>query len=223
MELAIEIGQHLDEADKMPERQTLKRLNDLAGFIRHMSLKDIKAVADKLYEDDKDQKNFHSQKGTERLHAWKAYRDAAAEAGSPSSFLAIFDWIKVEKKVMGYEAAHLLARQTKAIRYPTKEVMEKFFELATCDEVRRQAGLNTTALLSLSGFLSYAQVSNVSSNVFYPTLSYGRFTSRKYDIVPAKVIPYFEQEMHKASKEGDSHKMLVYCRALGQLGHPDIR
>ncbi len=43
-----------------------------------------------------------------------------------------------------------------------------------------------------------------------------------YRIVPDKVIPFLEKELKSASKDGDSHRMLVYIRALGLLNHPAI-
>lgn len=81
-----------------------------------------------------DQLKQHSEKDAKRNDAWKTYRDAVAEAGTPASFAVIAQWIK-SKQVKKSEAANLIATQVKAIRYPTKELMEKFFELATYDEV----------------------------------------------------------------------------------------
>lgn len=218
--VALQIAEELQEPNAMPKHRTLSKFNVLARLVRIMSQKEILEVGQELFTQGQKQ-DFHSVKQTKQIDAWKVYRDAVAEAGTPASFAVIAQWIK-SKQVKGSEASNLIATQVKSIRYPTKELMEKFFELATCEEVTSQAYLNSTAIQSLASFLGQAQVNNHSAYSYYPTHAFGRLAPKKFTIVPKMVIPYLEQQLKKASKHQDSHQMLVNIRALGALAHPAI-
>lgn len=222
MKVAYQIGEELQDPNTMPEHRTLYKFNVLARLVRIMDQKDILEVGQELYTPAQEQKqDFHSSKQAKRNSAWKAYRDAVAEAGTPASFSVIAQWIK-SKLVRGFEAANLIATQVKSIRYPTKELMDKFFEFAISEDVVSQEYLNSTAINALCSFLGHAQVNNHSAYSYYPTHAFGRLAPQKYQIVQQKVIPYLEEQMKKASKHSDSHHMLVYIRALGALAHPNI-
>lgn len=220
LKIAQQIGEESQDPNRMPKEETLSKFNILARLVRIMKQKDIHAAGQELFS-QQDQEDFHSSKSAKRNAAWKAYRDAVAEAGTPASFATIVQWIQ-DKKVQENEAAAMIATQPKAMRYPTEEVMKAFYELATSEMVQKQKFLNATALHSLANFLRQSQVSNHSAYSFYPTHAFGRMASKSYRIVQRQVIPYLAHKMNIASQNEDSEKMLTYIRALGNLAHPAI-
>lgn len=220
MKVAQEIGSDVQDPNRMPKSETLTKFNILSRLVRIMKQKTIREVGQQLFAPSQTG-DFHSSKGAERTTAWKAYRDAVAEAGTPASFATIVEWIE-EKKVRGNEAAALIATQVKAIRYPTEQVMKLFADFATSEGTQKEAFLNSTALQSLCSFLRYTQVSNHSAYSYYPTHAFGRLAGKNYRIVQRQVIPYLSHKLNLASQNEDSEKMLAYIRALGNLGHPAI-
>lgn len=218
--LAQEIAEETQNPNSMPKSETLTKFNILTRLVRIMTQKEIHDAAQKYYISD-DATDSQSSSQAKRSAAWKAFRDAVAEAGTPASFATIAQWIQ-ENKVRENEAASLIATQVNAIRYPTEEVMNAFYDLATDENVQKQNYLNATALQALASFLRQSQVSNHSAYSFYPVHAFGRLASKNYRIVQRKVIPYLAHKMNLASQNEDSEKMLAYIRALGNLGHPAI-
>ncbi len=157
VEVAKKIGEELQEPNKMPEHRTLSRFSVLTRLVRVLTQNQIIDIGKILYTAALAGHDPHNIEHTKNNATWKVYRDAVAEAGTPASFVVLTKWIE-EKKVRYNEAAVLIARQVKAIRYPTKELMEKFFEFATSDFVMKQEYLNSTAIDSLCSFLGYSQV-----------------------------------------------------------------
>lgn len=166
LKVAQEIGDDTQEANRMPKSETLMKFTVLTRLVRIMKQKAIYEAGQQLFA-PQESEDFHSSKSAKRNAAWKAYRDAVAEAGTPASFATIAQWIQ-ENKVRGNEAAALIATQVNSIRYPTEEVMKAFYELATSDNVQKQQHLNATALHALATFLRHSQVSNHSAYSFYP-------------------------------------------------------
>lgn len=76
--------------------------------------------------------------------------------------------------------------------------------------------------MALTQFLNQAQVNNQSAYNYYPVNSFGRLADRNNRIVRDDVIPYLAKQLSDAVKAEDSHKTLVFIRALGNLGHPKI-
>lgn len=220
LKIAQEIAEETQNENNMPKAETLSKFTILARLVRIMKQKDIHEVGQQLFAPE-DSEDFQSSKSAKKNAAWKAYRDAVAEAGTPASFATIAQWIS-ENKVRENEAAALVATQVRSIRYPTEQLMKAFYDMATSENVQKQAQLNHTALQSLASFLRNAQVSNHSAYSFYPTHAFGRMASKNYRIVQRQVIPYLSHKMNLAAQNEDSQKMLAYIRALGNLGHPSI-
>lgn len=220
LKIAQEIAEETQNENSMPKFETLSKFTILARLVRIMKQKDIHEVGQQLFA-PQESEDFQSTKSAKKNAAWKAYRDAVAEAGTPASFAIIAQWIS-ENKVRENEAAALVATQVRSIRYPTEQLMKAFYDMATSENVQKQAQLNHTALQSLASFLRNAQVSNKSAYSFYPTHAFGRMASKNYRIVQRQVIPYLSHKMNLASQNEDSQKMLAYIRALGNLGHPAI-
>lgn len=123
--MAQEIGQDLQNPNKIAEANTLEKFIILVRLLRTMNAKQIDEVQRQLYA-PAEQTDFQSTKSSVRNAAWKAFRDAAAEAGTPPAANQVMEWVE-EKKVKGEEAAQLIATMGKSIRYPTEQLMQRFF------------------------------------------------------------------------------------------------
>lgn len=83
--LAQQIGEELQIPSEIPASNTLNKFNKLARLIRQMNAKEINEAGNQLFYPDREA-DTHSQKSSARNSAWKAYRDAVAEAGTFSLF-----------------------------------------------------------------------------------------------------------------------------------------
>ena len=129
--VAEQIAEETQNPNQMPKSETLTKFNVLTRLIRIMKQKEIYNAAQKYYVSD-DATDSQSSSSAKRSAAWKVYRDAVAEAGTPASFATIAQWIQ-ENKVHENEAASLIATQVRSIRYPTEEVMNAFYDMAKHD------------------------------------------------------------------------------------------
>lgn len=122
-QLAQEIGKDLQNESEIPKEDTLEKFNILAQLIRIMDKKQIEEATRQLYAPQADNQ---SEKSSARNAAWKAYRDACAQAGTGPAVEEIFQWIE-SKRVDGEEAAELIATLPRTIREPTEEMQKSFF------------------------------------------------------------------------------------------------
>lgn len=122
-QLATEIGKDLQNENDIPKQNTLEKFNILAQVIRILNKKQIEEATRQLYAPQADNQ---SEKSSARNAAWKAYRDAVAQAGTGPAVKELTEWIEA-KKVDGEEAAQLIATLPKTIREPTEEMMKLFF------------------------------------------------------------------------------------------------
>jgi Lipoprotein amino terminal region len=95
-------------------------------------------------------------------------------------------------------------------------------DLATKPDVASQLFLNTTAILAFTTLVRKAQVNNITAHNYYPVHSFGPLSPVDSAAFSQDYLPYFGQKLKNAVKEADSHKIQVYIRALGNLGHPKI-
>ncbi|KAJ8705336.1 hypothetical protein PYW07_011163 [Mythimna separata] len=131
---------------------------------------------------------------------WIIYRDAVAQAGTIAAFREIRTWI-LTKKIQGEEAAEVISGIGAALRYPTKEVVTEFFDIAVNPLVMEQQYLNNSALLAATKFMRLSE-----ENVF----------------IVDTVIPRLSKHLKQAIENEDSNKAQVYIRVLGNLAHPDV-
>ena len=82
--------------------------------------------------------------------------------------------------------------------------------------------LNATAILSFSALVRKAQVNNDTAHNRYPVHSFGRLSPKNSTVVAKTYIPYLASQLKEAVKKGDSPKIQVYIRALGNTAHPKI-
>lgn len=123
--LAQEIGQDLQTPNKIVEDNTLEKFIILNRLVRTMNAKQIDEVYRQLYAPE-EQTDSQSTKSSVRNAAWKAFRDSVAEAGTPPAANQIMEWVE-QKKVKGEEAAQLIATMGRSIRFPTEQLMRRFF------------------------------------------------------------------------------------------------
>lgn len=74
----------------------------------------------------------------------------------------------------------------------------------------------------MARFFNMAQVSNNTARNYYPVDSFGRLADRHNRLVNDKVIPYLAQKLNEAAEQQNGQHVLVYIRALGNLGHEAI-
>nr|ALN38805.1 vitellogenin [Cadra cautella] len=212
--LVQDIAQQLQNPSNMPKNDFLAKFNILVRVLASMSY-------EQLSQTSRSMEIAKSADNIVKTDMWMVYRDAIAQTGTLPSFQIIRNWIQT-KKIQEEEAAQVIASLAGSLRYPTKEVMVQFFNLAISDEVRQQQYLNTTALLTVTRFINQGQVNNETAHHFYPTHMYGRLAHKHDPFVYQQILPRLSQELRQAVQLGDVVKAQVYIRAIGNLGHRQI-
>ncbi|XP_060515925.1 vitellogenin-like isoform X2 [Cylas formicarius] len=211
--IAQEIGQDIQEPEKILTEATLSKFTILCSLIRLMDTAELNSVAQALYT--------QSKQGPQR-DAWIAFRDAVSETGTGPAFSTIQEWIK-SKKIEYEEAAEIVSTMAYSVRTPTEEYMRKFFELVQDPVVSSQNHLNESALLSFTDLVNRVYVNSNQSHSQYPVHSFGTFnTAQGRKFMKDEVIPYVSSCLDRSIQEADSSKIHVYIRALGNIGHRNI-
>jgi hypothetical protein len=213
-ELMKEIVQDLTkstEKDSIAERETLSKISTVVKILRVLNTSGIEEVAQKW-----------TQSGNEQQEVGRSiFLDALSIAGTNPCVVYLLKQIKAGH-LNGEEAAQILATLPMYIRTPTKELLEKYFELIEQETVKRQEQVRTTAMLSFSTLLYNACINKRVKNSRYPVALYGEFCSEEY--VARKYVPYFIQRLEKrleSESESDKHWIVTLLTVLGNLGHPD--
>lgn len=183
----------LQKPNNLPKNEFLTKFNTLVRFITSMDTEQLTQMTNSI-EVAKYSKNVVKN------NMWIIYRDAVAQTGTIAAFKEIKAWI-LTKKIEGSEAAEVISSMASILRYPTKEVINEFFTLATSPVVQEQKFLNTSALLAATKFIRFSK-----DNLF----------------TVEKVIPHLAEELKLAIEKSDDTKAQVYVRVLGNLAHPDI-
>ncbi|VVD06007.1 unnamed protein product [Leptidea sinapis] len=212
--LLQELAQQLQNPSNMPKADFLSKFNILVRIVASMSYS-------QLVQTSRSIEIAKSHADEVKNDMWMIYRDAVTQAGTLPAFQMIRTWIQ-EKKIEGEEAAEVVAVLSRTLRYPTKDAMTQFFNLALSPEVKQQSNLNTTALLAATKFIHMGQVDNRTAHRYYPTHMYGRFSDKNDGFVLNEILPRLSQELRQSVEQGDSHKAQVYTKAIGNLGHREI-
>ncbi|XP_065165027.1 vitellogenin-like [Atheta coriaria] len=212
--LAQKIAKEIQHPQEIQKEQTLASYVILSSVAKIMNEKEMQQVTDKLYTKE--------QRG-QQAEAWYAYRDAIAEAGTGPALLTVQQWID-SKKIQHEEAAEVVAVMADSVRQPTDKYIRAFYQLAIKNEqVQRQHILNDTAILSFTRLVRKVIVDKLVAHNQYPVHSFGSFrTQEGQQFVAQELIPHLKDQLHQAVKEADSHKVLVYIRALGNVAHKEI-
>ncbi|XP_026492905.2 vitellogenin-like [Vanessa tameamea] len=212
--LVQEIAQQLQSPNNMPKSDFLSKFNILVRVIASMSYGQLSQTSRSIEIAKSSNDNI-------KLDMWMIYRDAVTQAGTSPAFQQIKTWIE-NKKIEGEEAAEVVAVLARSLRYPTKETMTQFFELAMSPEVIHQTYLNSTAIIAATKFINMGQVNNETSHRYYPSHMYGRMARKHDSFVVDEVLPRLSAALKLAVEQGDSHKSQVYVKAIGNLGHRAI-
>lgn len=213
VKIALEIGNEIQNPDEISKENTLSKYMILSRLIRTMSLNEIKKVVKQVYS-----KEDHTSKG----QAWKAFRDALAEAGTGPAFLAIKNLI-TDGKIENEEAAEVVSGLAQSVYEPTFEFIKSFYDFIVSSKIMAHSKLNVTSLLLFSELVNNVYVNKYYSHNQYPTNSFGNFyTEEGHRFVLEEYIPFLSENLNCAVDEGDSHKIQVYISALGNVGHPKI-
>lgn len=213
VQLANEIGDDLQDSEKILRKNTLNKFTTLSALLRIMNSQEMQDAVSQLYS--------NSEEGSKR-DAWQAMRDSVAETGTGPAFLAIQNWIQ-SRKIQGVEATTVLATMCASVRQPTPQYMKSLFELVQSQEVQSQWPLNDTAHLAYTKLVRKVYVANKKSREQYPIKSFVDFSNQNGEkYMKETVIPYYAQQLKQAISQGQTHKIHVYIRALGNIGHPNI-
>ncbi|KAJ8707494.1 hypothetical protein PYW08_010746 [Mythimna loreyi] len=212
--LLQDIAQQLQNPSNMPKADFLSKFNILVRIIASMSSEQLAQISRSIEVGRNSNNNV-------KADMWMIFRDVVVQAGTPPAFTQIKIWI-MSKKLQGEEAAQVLSTLARTLRYPTKEIMAQFFELAMNTEVQQQERLNTSALIAATEFIRMGQVNNETAHTYYPTHMYGRL-ARKHDrFVLDDVLPRLSELLKQAIEAKEWSRALVYIRVIGNLGHPEI-
>lgn len=212
--LVQEIAQQLQNPNNMPKADFLSKFNILVRVIASMS-------SGQLSQTSRSIEIAKSSNNIVKSDMWMIYRDAVTQAGTLPAFQQIKTWIQ-SKKIQSEEAAEVVATLPDTLRYPTKELMTQFFELAMSEDVRQQRYLNTSALIAATKFINMGQVNNDTAHSYYPTHMYGRLSRQHDAFVVEDILPRLQQELTQATQEDDSHKQQMFIKAIGNVGHRAI-
>ena len=89
-------------------------------------------------------------------------------------------------------------------------------------ESKKHHALRESSVLSFSDLIRYSVVNKRSAHNRYPVHAFGRFFTKKDRNVEEKYLPYLEEELNSAVKNGDSKKIQLYSAAIGRTGHSRI-
>ncbi|CAG4962142.1 unnamed protein product [Colias eurytheme] len=212
--LVQEMAQQLQNPNNMPKADFLTKFNILVRLISSMSYGQLTQTSRSI-------EIGKSSDDVMKADMWRIYRDAVAQSGTLPAFQLIRTWIQ-EKKIEREEAAEVVAVLPRTLRYPTKDAMIQFFDLALSPEVKDQMFLNTTALIAASKFIHMGQVDNRTAHQYYPTHMYGRLSNRHDRFVLDTILPRLSAELKTAIEQEDSHKAQVFIKSIGILGHREI-
>ena len=218
--IAQQIGQEVQAPSAIPGQKTLNKFTVLTRVLRTMDHKQMEEATKDLYF-PLSRASSSSSSDSQKYHAWVAFRDAVAQAGTGPALLTIKEWIQ-SKKVQGEEAAEILSVLPNTARFPNTEYMNAFFSLATSSEVQHQHFLNTSAALSFTNLARKAFVSNSTAYNRFPLHVFGALKPKREQPVVQQYIPYFARNLKEAVSREDSPKINTMIYALGNLAHPRI-
>lgn len=207
-ELSKEIADDIQDPYTMLSKATMNKFTILNTLVRYLSANELKEIVDELFDDEQD--------------AWKIFKDSVAVAGNKAALVVIKDWIE-SSRVENAEAAVLVSTMAKTVRQPSVEYLKQFFELAKGEKVMSEWPLNDTIVLSFSQFVRQVYIDEKHSAVQFSgkTLKQIRFPEA-LEFIKQRVVPFFAEQLHSAIAEAKTHKIHVYIRVLGNIGHPQI-
>lgn len=212
--LLQDMAQQLQNYNNMPKADFLSKFNILVRIIASMSSEQLAQISRGI-------EVGRSSNNNVKADMWMIFRDAVVQAGTPPAFTQIKTWI-MNKKLQGEEAAQVISSLARTIRYPSKEIMTQFFDLAMSPEVQQQRRLNTSALIAATRLIHMAQVNNETAHNYYPTHMYGRLTDKHDMFVLEVVLPRLAEKMNQAIEQQEWSRAQVYIKAIGNLGHREI-
>ncbi|KAI4478759.1 hypothetical protein M0802_014494 [Mischocyttarus mexicanus] len=218
--LVEEISDEIEDPNTLPEKETLEKFTMLSRLISSMSLEQIK-IAERNLNSVWSELSSDEQSQIKKENGRDLFRDVMASAGTGPALMTIKRWIE-NKRIKELEAAEVMATLPKTARLPTVEYVDTLFEMAKNPAIQKQMFLNSSTVLSFAELVYLTQVSNNTMINYYPVNVFGRLSPRKNDAVLRRYIPFLEEQLRKAIKNGDSPKIQTYITALGLTGHPKI-
>ncbi|XP_014217958.1 vitellogenin-like, partial [Copidosoma floridanum] len=221
--LSHEVGRWIQKADRLNQQNILDRFALLTQAVASVDSQQLQQASQKLYYQGESAPQFGNEEESEKYQSWVAFRDAVSQAGTGPALLTIQQWIN-SNQVQGEEAANILAALPNSARYPTNEYMNAFFELIKTPNAQKQRFLNTSAIISFSELARRASPGQ-SSRTYrrYPVHLFNKENvQERTQAIQEQYIPWFQEQLQQAVAQGDSTRIQLFVRALGNLGHPRI-
>ncbi|PNF34468.1 hypothetical protein B7P43_G11248 [Cryptotermes secundus] len=218
VKIATKIGSELEKPCWLVEDNTLSKFTLMTRVLRTMDSKQIDEATRTLEPSSPTNPNLN---GNIKWGAWKSLRDSVAQTGTLPALSVIADLIRKDK-ILGNDAAEVVALLSRSALTPTPAYLDMFFELVKDPKVREQPFLNLTAVISFSTILREVAVNTRTATVRYPVYVFGRMVPKHFTALTEKYIPYLGHELHKAITEGNSPKIQLHILALGNIAHPNI-
>merc|ERR1719494_1473556 len=116
--------------------------------------------------------------------------------------------------------AWIVANAIRNIKTPTVELMNEL--IAVFKLIHGQSHPHMTAIaLTLSQRIHEACIHETTSVNDFPAKIYGRFCDSKSPFIVRVLIPFLAEKLF-ASAEHDTHHIITYVNALGNLGHDAV-
>ncbi|XP_032671067.1 vitellogenin-like [Odontomachus brunneus] len=207
-----DIAMEIMTPDEIVRQGTLEKYTILTRMLRYMNETSLTTVRDKLEID------YRAAKlDVGKIVASSVFRNALAQTGTFAAFKLIRTMITT-KMFTNLEAAFVLGQLPRAVRSPTQDYIQQFYELIKSPEVRNQAVLNTTAPYAFSELVRYALV--MDQKYIYP---YPETHSKTHkEEMLSTYISYFADELEEAYKAKRDSLIVTYIMALGNIGHPAV-
>lgn len=200
-------------AEKSPEsshegEDTAGSTTVLLRTMAKLSLTDLKAVWGHIDSKLAMEVKEHHQ------HAWL---DLLATCGTNPCIAYVIEAVK-SNMVTGEAAAWILTNAVRSVKTPTQHVLTELTALLKHPTIQSDRHLSATLALSLTHLVHMACIDKTTSVYNFPVKMYGKFCDEKSAIITQDLIPFLATKLF-TTPETDSHHILTYINALGNLGH----
>lgn len=202
----LDISRDLQNPETITQQQTLTKYTTLTDYIRTLSIEDMHHISGHL----------NDLKST-NLNAWFVLRDALAESGTEAALNIIASWL--ESDILVEELPETLETLADNARRPTYKFLAYFLELIKKIENINASG---SVLLSYANLIRKAHIECNPSKRIFLTLYFSMDEYKEIQNLVKTFVQMMATKLKKSVQDGDSAKILLYTRVLGNLGHRKI-
>ena len=151
-----------------------------------------------------------------RAHHHHAFLDLVSMTATNPCMAFLIEHVKAGR-MSSQGGAWIVANAIRNIKTPTVELMNEL--IAVFKLIHGQSHPHMTAIaLTLTQRIHEACIHETTSVNDFPAKIYGRFCDSKSPFIVRDLIPFLAEKLF-ASAEHDTHHIITYVNALGNLGH----